>query len=330
VRLSLGKLSGLYLVIPLCFGIWAFDVLVLGGALRPALPRTPEAYALFELVFGWPHIVASTLILVTTPAYLRAYRRRLTIASVAVTTFFGVGFFVLPYDLLFFVAATATIVHVLKQQIGIGRGAARTSSRLYTAWGWTAIGAGVVLYNALFLTALDPYKAWLVAGAAAFATATVILAIRLRGEVAAGLGRRFLIANTAMVVSALFFYAAGYGIFAIAIPRVVHDATAFAFYVSHDVNKHRDGARNALYRGAARLPGGVWWVTPALAVVVAWLLAEHGDAAFHALTGGLLADAAPRAISLGLLGFLGMMHYYYESFTWKSGSPYRTWIAMGS
>jgi hypothetical protein len=36
----------------------------------------------------------------------------------------------------------------------------------------------------------------------------------------------------------------------------------------------------------------------------------------------------PRAISIGFLGYLGMMHYYMESFTWKSGSPYRKYIAF--
>ncbi|MFN2555786.1 MAG: hypothetical protein ABR592_02760 [Nitriliruptorales bacterium] len=328
VSLSLRRLLLLYLVIPLALGLVVVDQLVLDGSLRAALPREPSHYLLFELVFGWPHIVASTIILATNGEYVAAYRRRLLVASAVITAFFTIGYFTLPYTVLFFVGATATIVHVLKQQIGIGRGAARTGSRIYGAWGWAAIATGVVLYNALFLQALDPYRPVLVPVAAILAAITVWLAVRVHRDITSDLGHRFLWANTALVASSFLFYLGGYGLLAIAVPRVVHDMTAFAFYVVHDANKHGSGPRNSLHRLAARIPGGVFWVTPALAIVVAYLLSEHGDALVHLLSGGIVADAVPKPVSLGVLGYLGMMHYYYESFTWKSGSPYRPYISM--
>lgn len=328
LRLSLRGLMLLYLVVPLALGVWAVDALLLDGALREQLPDKPTDYFLFELVFGWPHIVASTIILTTNVEYLGLYRRRLMVASGVVIAFFLVGYFTLPYSVLFFVAATATIIHVLKQQIGIGRGAARTSSRTYTLWGWASIGVGIVLYNALFLSELAAYKSDLVRLAGILAVASLVLAVRLHREITTGLGRLFLWSNTALVVSALAFYAAGYGIFAIAVPRIVHDTTAFAFYVAHDVNKHRTGARNRLYRFANAVPGGTYWITPALAVGVAYLLEQHGDALFHWLSGSMFSEAMPQAVSLGVLGYLGMMHYYYESFTWKTGSPYRQYVPM--
>ncbi len=328
LSISLRGLLLLYLVIPLALGAVAVDQLVLGRSLRTGLPREPSHYLLFELVFGWPHIVASTIILATNGEYLTAYRRKLLVASMVIIAFFTVGYFALPYTVLFFVAATATIVHVLKQQIGVGRGAARTDSRMYSAWGWAAIGTGVVLYNALFLQALDPYRSILVPIAAVLAAITVGLAVRVQRDVASSLGRRFLWANTALVVTSFLLYAAGYGLLAIAVPRIVHDTTAFAFYVVHDANKHGNGPRNRFHRLAAGVPGGVLWVTPALAILVAYLLSEHGDALVHQLSGGVLADAVPKPVSLGVLGYLGMMHYYYESFTWKSGSPYRQHISL--
>lgn len=326
--ISLRGLLLLYLVMPVTLGAVAIDQLMLGGSLRAALPREPSHYLLFELVFGWPHIVASTIILLTNDEYVTAFRRKLLGASAVIIVFFSVGYFVLPYTLLFFVGATATIVHVLKQQIGIGRGAARTDSRMYSAWGWTAIGTGVVLYNALFLEALDPYRPILVPAAAVLAAITVALAVRVHPLITSGIGHRFLWANTALVVTAFLLYGAGYGLLAIAVPRIVHDSTAFAFYVVHDANKHGSGPRNALHRLAARLPGGAFWVTPALAIIVAYLLSEHGDALVHHLSGGALADVVPKPVSLGVLGYLGMMHYYYESFTWKNGSPYRNHISL--
>lgn len=328
LRLSLRGLLALYLVVPLALAAWAVDAMFLDHSLRASLPDKPTDYFLFELVFGWPHIVASTIILTTNGEYLDLYRRRLVVVSAIVIAFFLVGYFTLPYSALFFVAATATIIHVLKQQIGIGRGAARISSRSYTLWGWSSIGVGVVLYNALFLAELDSYRTELVLLAVILAVPSLVLAVRLHAEIETGLGRLFLWSNTALVVSALAFYAAGYGIFAIAVPRVVHDTTAFAFYVAHDVNKHRAGPRNRLYRVANAIPGGIYWVTPVLAIATAYLLAQHGDAVFHWLSGNLFADSVPKAVSLGLLGYLGMMHYYYESFTWKTGSPYRAFVPM--
>src|SRR5690606_3621289 len=132
LRLSLRGLLLLYLVVPLALAAWAIDAVFLDHWLRVNLPDKPTDHFLLELVFGWPHIVASTIILTTNREYLALYRRRLTVVSAAVIAFFLVGYFTLPYSALFFVAATATIIHVLKQQIGIGRGAARLSSRAYT------------------------------------------------------------------------------------------------------------------------------------------------------------------------------------------------------
>ena len=331
VVLSLRRLLLLYLIVPACLAVVAADVLLLGGTLREQLPRNPETYFLYELFLGWPHILASTLILATNREYLDRYRHRLIVASAVVIGFFGAGEFLLPRNLLFFVAATATIIHVLKQQVGIGRGAVRPQgddARLYTQWGWLAIGAGIVLYNGLYLSVFDPYKAWLVVAAAGLAGATTVFAWRLHRRTELPLGRAWLWSNTSMVVVGVLFYAAGYGIFAIVVPRVVHDLTAFAFYVAHDVNKHADTPRNWLHRQARRVPAGVYWVTPVLAIGIAYLLDQHGNAAFHWLTRGVLEDTVPTAVSLGLLGYLGMLHYYYESFTWKRDSPYRTWISM--
>jgi uncharacterized membrane protein YjjB (DUF3815 family) len=35
-----------------------------------------------------------------------------------------------------------------------------------------------------------------------------------------------------------------------------------------------------------------------------------------------------KVITVGLLGYLALMHYYTEAFTWKQGSPYRRFIAF--
>ena len=42
-----------------------------------------------------------------------------------------------------------------------------------------------------------------------------------------------------------------------------------------------------------------------------------------------LFDVQPRRpVSYIFVGYLSMMHYYMEAFTWKTASPYRRYIAM--
>src|SRR5438045_3676081 len=136
LTLRLRGLLAIYLVIPLCALAFAIDREALGGAMRDALPHNPDRLFIYGLLFGWPHIVASNVILVSNPEYRRTFARRTLIASLVIILFFGIGNFVLPYIALSVVAATATIIHVLKQQIGIGAGAARLKGWIYPTWGW--------------------------------------------------------------------------------------------------------------------------------------------------------------------------------------------------
>lgn len=329
VALPMRGLLAIYAIIPICLALYAVDRLALDGRIRDALPHNPDRLFVYGLLFGWPHIVASNVILFSNGEYRRAYRGRVLIASAIIIAFFGVGSAVLPYEVLAVTAATITIVHVLKQQIGIGAGAARLPGRLYPVWGWTGIATGVVLYNALYLDgALARYAGALDAASLALAAGVLGLAVVCHTRIQTGLGRAFLWGNTAMVLVPVAMHATGYDIFALAIPRIIHDTTAFAFYVAHDANRHGAAPRNPIYRVATRLPGGVYWLAPVAAVAIAYAIEHHGDRLFHAVTGGAFAVSYPDAVSLGLLGYLAMLHYYTEAFTWKAGSPYRRHIAM--
>lgn len=322
-------LLAIYAVIPLCWLAYVLDRGALGGALREALPRDPAHLFVYGLVFGWPHIVASNVILLSNAEYRRAFGRRVLAASLVIVAFFGAGSIGMPSIVLSVVVATTTVVHVLKQQFGIG--AVRLRGWLYPAWGWTGIASGVALYNALYLGD-DPtgYKAMLDAASVALALAMLLLAAACHRGLPSALGRAFLWSNTALVLAPVAFHRAGYDFFALVIPRVIHDCTAFTFYVVHDYNKHHARPSNALYRAAARLPGGVYWLSPAFAIALAFVIERYGDRAFHVLTAGAFTGSFPQAISLGLLTYLGMLHYYTESFTWKSDSPYRQHIDLRS
>jgi len=329
LTLRLSRLLAIYAVIPLCALAYALDRGVLDGALRDTLPRRPEHLFVYGLLFGWPHIVASNVILVSNAEYRRAFRWRVLAASLVIAVFLGAGGVLLPSAVLSAVMATATVIHVLKQQIGIGAGRARGWPE--HAWGWTGISAGVALYNALYLEeGLVDYEAVLEAASLALACAMLALTLLCHRRVPNGLGRAFLWSNTALVLAPVAFHRAGYDVFAIAIPRIIHDCTAFTFYVAHDHNKHREAPSNALYRAAALLPGGSYWLSPALAIGLAFAIEHYGDAAANVLAGGALAGRFPQAVSLGLLVYLGLLHYFTESFTWKTGSPYRRYVSVRS
>ena len=329
LTLRLRGLLSIYAVIPLCLLAYAIDRGLLDGALHDALPRNPEHLFVYGLLFGWPHIVASNLILISNAEYRRAFRRRVLIASLVIVAFFGIGGVALPSVVLSVVVATATVIHVFKQQIGIGTTHLR--GWLYPAWGWTGIATGILLYNALYLEEdLARYQAVLGTASLALAAVVLVLAAVCHRRITTALGRAFLWGNTAMVLATVAFHHAGYDFFALAIPRIIHDVTAFTFYVVHDHNKHRAAPSNALYRAAARLPGGVYWLSPALAVALTFALEHWGDRAFDIVTAHAFADSFPQVMSLGLLSYLGMLHYYTESFTWRKGSPYRRYVSLRS
>lgn len=329
VTLSMRGLLAIYAVIPLCAALYLVDRGLLGGAIRDALPHNPDHLLIYGLLFGWPHILASNVILVSNADYRRAYGLRALIASAVIIAFFVIGNFALPYIVLSVVAATATIIHVLKQQIGIGAGAARLKGWLYPAWGWCGILVGVALYNALYLEDdLASYQRVLEGASLVLAGGVAILAWLCHRRIGSAMGRTFLWSNTALILLPVGFYFAGYSIFALAIPRIIHDTTAFAFYVAHDHNKHRGAPKNPLFRVAAKLPGGIFWLSPALAVGLAFGIERYGDGLLDALTSGAASATFPQAVSIGLLGFFAMLHYYTEAFTWKAGSPYRKHVSI--
>ena len=113
-------LLALYAVIPLSFAVIAFDALVLQRALlHNLLPDDPNDWALWALLFGLPHIVASALTL-SDRAYLRHYRRQLLPALLAFLLICLVGWYgpqPLSYQLLFVFFAGFTVLHVLSSHL---------------------------------------------------------------------------------------------------------------------------------------------------------------------------------------------------------------------
>ena len=73
---------------------------------------------------------------------------------------------------------------------------------------------------------------------------------------------------------------------------------------------------------------GIFWVCPAVAVLLTFLIARYADPMAEYVLTPVLGYDLPYAASFLIVGYLGMLHYYTEVFTWKQGSPYRQHVAM--
>lgn len=330
VTISTRFLLAIYGIVPLCSLAMLFDAAFWDESLFQALPTSPESFFIFQLVFGTPHIIASSVILATNRAYFGHYWLRLLLFSLLLLLFFGVGSLFIPYEVFLAVVGAATVLHVIKQQVGVGKGICRPGSWVYDAWGWTLIVFGSILYYAIYsdhrFSATT--SAWVTGVLWTSGALALVLTLICHFRIATTRGRLYLWANAAMVLQSGLFYATEYSFLAILGPRLIHDLTAFTFYVAHDVNRHGNEPQNWLYRAASRLGLNVYWVCPAIAVLLTFLIGRYVDPLADILFKPVFGHSPAYSASFVIVGYLGMMHYYTEVFTWKHGSPYRQHVVM--
>lgn len=332
LAISARFLLGIYAIVPFCLIVMLIDRFFWSESLFRTLPTSPENIFYFQLAFGTPHIVASSVLLAANGNYLRHYWLRLVLFTLFLMLFFGVGSLYIPYEVFLAVVGAATVLHVIKQQVGIGKGLCRLSSWVYDAWGYTLIVFGSILYYCVYsdFTFSPETTAWVHRVLWGLAGLAFVLTLICHAMITTTMGRLYLWANAVMALQAGLFYAEGYSFLAILGPRLVHDVTAFTFYIVHDINRHGTGSRNILYRYASKLGLGVCWVCPVLAVLLTWLISRYADPVANVLVTPVLGYSIPYGASFVVIGYLGMMHYFTEAFTWKHGSPYREHFAMSA
>lgn len=331
LAVSFRWLLALYLVIPVCLLLQGLDVWFWQGFLKSHLPTSPSHFLLFQFLFGTPHIIASMLLMTTNREYLTHYQNRLLLMSLAIAVIFGIGSLFIPYQALYILAACWTVLHVLKQQFGIARGLCRLPALAYYLLLGLSVVTGVMIYLGIFLkNSLAPGQAetfrYVAASLCSVLTLASLYCLRL---VPTRFGQWFLGSNTMLVLSSFYLYAQQYYFLAIMVPRLVHDATAYFFYITHDYNKHHQSPKNLLYRLAQRYKIHYFLVLPIVSFGLTFILQSYGDAIVNVVTRNLFDFEIRKAVTLGIIGYLGLMHYYTESFTWKNDSPYRKYIAFG-
>lgn len=300
------------------------------GFLKENLPSRPTHFLLFQILFGTPHILASTLVLVSNTEYLKFYQRNILWMTAAIAIVFGVGSLFIPYHVFYVLVAAWTVYHVLKQQHGVARGLCRLPSWAFYLLLWLSVAAGLFVYIGIFLkNSLDAQQTgWIKQIAGLLCAGLVLSALYCQRYVSTAFGKWFLWSNIFLVISSFYLYLQQYYFLAILAPRLVHDATAYVFYVTHDYNRHHNHPQNFIYRYAARFNVHVFIVLPVCSFVLAFVLQAYGDDLVKAISTSFFGVEINKAITLGLLGYLALMHYYTEAFTWKQESPYRRFIAF--
>lgn len=323
-------LLGLYLVIPVCLLLQGMDGWFWHEYLRENLPSSPTHFLLFQIMFGTPHIIASATLLVTNGDYFRHFRRKVLWMTAVVAVVFGVGSLFIPYRVLYIAVACWTVLHVLKQQHGVARGVCRLPEWAFRLLLWLSVAAGIFIYIGIFLNqSLDAGQAATIRQVAGVLCAALLVSGLVCQRYAdTAFAKWFLWANIGLVLSSYYLYVHQYYFLAILVPRWVHDATAYLFYVTHDYNKHNSVPQNAFYRWAAVCKLPIMLVLPLFTFASAFLLQAYGDTVVNFFSQHLFGITWHKVVTVGLLGYLGLLHYYTEAITWKQGSPYRRYIGF--
>jgi hypothetical protein len=330
LAVSFRFLLSLYAIVPLCLLLQLFDQFGFDYRLREMLPSSPSHFLLFQILFGTPHIIASNLLIGSHADYLASFKRKIIGMTIFIIAFFGIGSLFIPYRVLYVITACWTVYHVLKQQHGIAKAVCRLPNRAFYIQLWLSVSAGIFIYMGIFLKdSLTAEQADEVLWVASILTVALLVStVIFQKYVPSRFGQCFLWANTLLVAGSWYLYGQHYYFLAILMPRLVHDITAYSFYVSHDVNRHGKQAQNSLHRLASicGLPAAV--VLPLLSFLLTYLLQAYGDDLVNLIMQTLFATQIYKAVTLGLLGYLALMHYYTEAFVWSAGSPLRRYISF--
>lgn len=330
LAISFRLLLGLYAIIPLCLLLQWFDGLFWGDYLKANLPTSSSHVFLFQLLFGTPHILASTLILTGNTEYFQLYKPKILMMTAFIILIFGIGSLWVPYKALYVISVAWTVYHVLKQQHGITRGIYQLPEWAFNGLLSLSVVTGIAIYLGIFLRkSFDVEQiAILQSFCTSLCVALIVLSLISQRYIKNTFGKAFLWGNSFLVLSSFYLYLHQYYFLAILVPRLVHDATAYVFYITHDYNRHQGHPQNFIYEWAKRCNVHVFIILPSLSFGLAFLLQNFGDSLVSGLTQTLFGTEIHKAVTLGLIGYFSLMHYYTEAFTWKRESPYRRFIAF--
>lgn len=302
MTISIRNLMYLYLIIPISlFVIW-IDVVFLNSSLQITIPKSPNNIYLFTLFFILPHIIGSSITLID-KEYIAAYKTKLGY-SVILSLIFAIAFsFILPHRIYLMLFGLMTLYHVIGQQLGLTAAFSGARGRVFKAWKWWGLLTAVSTSFLIYIPEEGGVLNYHYLRYAIIAQYFVLFTLTYLGQKQSTIpnGKKYFWLNFVLIFSVFVCVELKYVFFAILIPRVIHDLTAFNFYIAHDYNRNKSTKHNIFYKILnIKKP---FIMTPLLAIIIAVGINTTGF--------------------FTLIMFLTLFHYCTESFMWKGLTPHR-------
>lgn len=308
-------LLSIYAVMPIFTAFIVIDTIFLNNKVQQVLPLDPRVYVWFVLLFMLPHILASFFSFAD-KEYFNHYKPRL-LKGAQIAVLLGIflpaiaGATMLP--VLAF--ATYTMIHVFLQQSGVAKSLMRNSDPLHAYWQWIGIAISTVIYiylliplNWLDVFLRDSRLLVIIITCLAIVIYSILAGIIVKKS-RTKLGKKYFLASHVIPLFGILFIVTGYPIFALVVPRLIHDLTAYTYYITHDYNRFADSKSNFLYKLTSRIKLPVFIASPLVSILLAYLVSMFNTASI--------------AVVLTCLFFL---HYYTESVIWKKDTLHRVRI----
>ncbi len=308
-------LLSIYLVMPLSLIFIGVDKIILKGYIKDSLPLDPRVFVWFVLLFMVPHILASFFGFAEKEYYNFYKNKLLRGAQIAVALGLFIpalaGATVLPIIIF----ATYTMIHVFMQQSGISKSLMRNVTSSHRYWQYIGIVIATVLYIYLLVPSsgvrdlVNNYSAIKILILIAVLLYTM-LALRIVRHSRTKIGKIYFLGSHMIPIIGIFYVATGYPILALIVARVIHDLTAYTFYITHDSNRYKSIQTNIIYRFTSTFRLPIFLASPILSIGLAFIIVKLNSTAV-----------------LSVLTCVFFLHYYIESFIWKKDSIHRMQIS---
>ncbi len=310
--ISTKYLLAVYLIVPAILLFVLVDIFLLDNSFQPYFGVETLFHPVFLFFFLLPHIAASWFSFFDTE-YISHYRKHMLIYLPLLLLATGILlYFDVRYGLLFFFLND--VWHGVRQKVGIGLILGAKPGLLNTLWTVFPFVSASLVYVFLVLPEVIPVLIFdqineiLLGSSVALFCVTVLLFRRYSGML-----RWYVVGVSGLFIVSYFFVLANYAFFAFLVFRFVHDASAFAFYITHDHNRNRGEYKNWFYKFFSFVPLPVFILTPVLGFLFAYLV--------RSLSNGIVIGQA-------IVILFCMSHFYLESVMWKHGTPHRKQVAV--
>lgn len=312
-RLSPIVLLCIYLVVPAIILFLLLDSAATGLDFSRRISFDTHLMLLGGLLLQTPHGIAS-IFTFADREYARAYKG--TLIKCGLIGLITTILILLAGDTLLMVCLLIyNFYHQNSQQAGIAAMVARNKSRLHQAWRWMAIiielvgYVAIVVRNSPGIQLLPSTKLVLSLGAVIFLAAFAVVSAGVALQSKTRMGRLLIGSHSAMLYLYVGLFILNLPLLMVLAPVVVHDLTAFAFYINHNTNRNRNDRLNYFSRIRNFIPMPEFVLTPLVALL-------FGTSMF---LGGSQIEIYYAIVAV----VLNVMHIYLEGVMWKAGSLHR-------